>query len=77
MTTFEVLTNNLEELSEILHEALSIVRDEGRAGVISKKGIIISGAALIKVFESDQLEQIFNEVAQKCEAVLCCRVTPL
>jgi magnesium-transporting ATPase (P-type) len=39
--------------------------------------LVIDGKTLVHVLEShDGLRQLFLEVCLKCDAVLCCRMTP-
>jgi phospholipid-transporting ATPase len=41
-----------------------------------KKGIVVSGDSLITIMKDDKMSTKLNDIAQQCEAVLCCRVSP-
>ena len=41
-----------------------------------KMGIIVSGEALIKVFENDRITPKFIDLVDRADVVLACRVSP-
>ena len=43
---------------------------------VSKYGLVIDGQSLTYLFDDEKLMNEFREVCLKCEAVLCCRMSP-
>jgi phospholipid-transporting ATPase len=58
--------NSSSDLVELPHEALGA----------SEVAIIVDGSVLGQILTSEELKEIFGEIACMCASVICCRVTP-
>lgn len=76
MTIKEIILKDAALItSQITELALEIKKDQN-LGLNNQYALVVSGDALIPIMEDEALSKHFNEVAQKCAAVLCCRVSP-
>lgn len=64
-----LIANQIKEI------AVEIKKDE-HLTLHTKFSLVVSGDALIPIMENQDLSKLFNEIAQKCSTVLCCRVSP-
>lgn len=74
MIILEIIATNPEEIAAEIHKALLEIGDPKNKNV--KKGIVVSGDSLITIMKDDRMSTKLNDIAQQCEAVLCCRVSP-
>jgi magnesium-transporting ATPase (P-type) len=64
--------DTVEKLEVLLHDAYE------ESTKRTNQGLLIEGKVALKlVLENDLLKKLFLNVAVNCEAVLCCRVSPI
>ena len=61
--------------SDELKETFANIRSEIKTNKVDTFALVIDGETLGYVFELSMSES-FREIAEKCEAVLCCRMSP-
>lgn len=61
--------------NQIKDIALEMKKDQ-QLSMHTQYALVVSGDALIPIMENDELSKCFNDIAQKCASVLCCRVSP-
>ena len=72
----EIITREKEQILAILKDLNNEMRKDHHLSLSSHYSLVVSGDALIPIMEDETLSKSFNEVAQKCATVLCCRVSP-
>ncbi len=68
-----------EKLSSIREEDVTVhavAEQAGDAGVDGSRGLVIEGAALERLLGDSELEEILFAVANTCNSVIACRVSP-
>ncbi|KAI8375650.1 hypothetical protein EDC96DRAFT_541090 [Choanephora cucurbitarum] len=64
-----------EKVSHHLRDTLENL--EKLEGNQQEHALVIEGSALLHIFESDDLKELFLQIAIRCKSVICCRVSPL
>ena len=89
MKLFEFVSKDRNQVESMLEEAYNLLLSEENAKTkhIELRGIVISGDVLIHILGTEEKNKVLskkvegliiqlNFIANKCEAVLCCRVSP-
>ena len=76
MIIHNVLEKDVEKIRIDLDTALVQMAEDQANFKTIKRGIIVSGDALVTLMPVPELAKKLNDVANSCEAVLCCRVSP-
>ena len=63
-----------EEIKAKLIETYEIIKLN--IAIKKKKGLLVEGGALSQIFSDEILKDIFIDIIENCETVICCRVTP-
>lgn len=71
----KLLIGKVQEFNSI-YDARHSSRISSMSESISKKAVVIDGAALSVVLGNDLLRSLFLETTQYCDTVVCCRVSP-
>ena len=74
MKIYEVVSTEVNKIKNEIDCAYAAVMNPSDHS--KKKAIVISGDSLINIMSDDFMSKKLNDVCQKCEAVLCCRVSP-
>lgn len=77
-TDMDLIEMNADSPDELSKELVShYERYKAETNRINGLGLVVSGEKLTWIMESDHLKLIFLELGTFCEAVVCCRVSPL
>ena len=76
MLIHEVLSRDEADIASKLGQIEKEQKYQEMVGKDQGSALIVSGDALITIFENAKLSERLNGVAQKCSSVLCCRVSP-
>ena len=76
--TEEVIINFSKEFEKYKEEkSINALNQKSQKFPIYNFGILIDSLALITLFNNEELQHIFINIAQYARSVICCRVTPL
>ena len=76
--TEEVIINFSKEFEKYKEEkSINALNQKNQKFPIYNFGILIDSLALITLFNKEELQHIFINIAQYARSVICCRVTPL
>ena len=85
MKLFELYPKNKDLLDSMMDEAIREIRSDSTKGQKKLRGLVVSGDALIEIMKDKHHHSLpkkvgvndqLNYIANRCEAVLCCRVSP-
>lgn len=76
MQIHELLVRDEEWISSHINKLEGQIKIANDLGDNQQYALVVSGDALIPIMENKDLSKRFNNLAQKCASVLCCRVSP-
>lgn len=76
MHIHELLVRDAVLITKHIEDLEREIKCNSDLGDIQQYALVVSGDALIPIMESIELSKKFNNLAQKCASVLCCRVSP-
>jgi magnesium-transporting ATPase (P-type) len=66
--------DNVENCKDQLMESYGIARLN--QNIHKPKGLLVEGETLALIFKNEILTDMFIDIVELCETVICCRVTP-